>query len=182
MRQGSLRRQIAANIREIVFGLEDSLVSTLGAITGIAVGSKSAYIVILSGLVLIAAESVSMAAGSYLSSKSATETEEVIHKDHHIEHETNPLRGGIIMGVFYVFGGFVPLFPYFFLDIQTALVPSIVVTAIALFLVGMWASTFTKRSAVKSGFEMVTVSLTAALVGYLIGFAVSHYLGVSISV
>ena len=36
MKKNTLKRQVAESIREIVFGLEDSLVSTLGAITGIA--------------------------------------------------------------------------------------------------------------------------------------------------
>ena len=39
MSGGFLRKQAERSIREIVFGLEDSLVSTLGAITGIAAGT-----------------------------------------------------------------------------------------------------------------------------------------------
>ncbi len=52
-----------------MFGVEDSLVSTLGALTGIAAGTQSTYVVVLAGVVLIFAEAVSMTAGSYLSSK-----------------------------------------------------------------------------------------------------------------
>lgn len=57
-------------VREVVFGLEDGMVSTLGAITGIAVGSQHQGTVILAGFVIIAVESISMGIGSYLSSKS----------------------------------------------------------------------------------------------------------------
>ena len=49
----NLQKAMQASIREIVFGMEDSLVSTLGAITGIAAGTGSTYVVILSGIVLI---------------------------------------------------------------------------------------------------------------------------------
>lgn len=66
-------KRISTNIREVVFGLEDSFVSTMGAVSGIAVGSGDARIVVLSGVVLVAVEALSMAAGSYLSSKAATE-------------------------------------------------------------------------------------------------------------
>lgn len=66
---GSLRE----NVRDVVFGLEDSLVSTLGTVTGVAVGSRNPYIVILTAVVLVFVEAISMAAGSYLSSKSAKE-------------------------------------------------------------------------------------------------------------
>lgn len=62
--------KIVSAIREIVFGMEDGMVSTLGAITGIAVGSQNEFMVILSGMVIIAVESISMGIGSYISSGS----------------------------------------------------------------------------------------------------------------
>lgn len=68
--------KIASTIKEVVFGMEDGMVSTLGAITGIAVGSKNHFTVVLSGLVIIAVESISMGIGSYLSSRSEEEVEE----------------------------------------------------------------------------------------------------------
>ncbi|NBS68135.1 hypothetical protein EBT31_04370 [bacterium] len=69
----TLGKRISANIREVVFGLEDSFVSTLGAVSGMAVGSGEVKIVLLAGVVLVTVEALSMAAGSYLSSKAATE-------------------------------------------------------------------------------------------------------------
>lgn len=62
--------EIGATVREVVFGMEDGMVSTLGAITGIAAGVNNQSFVILSGCVIVAVESISMAVGSYLSSKS----------------------------------------------------------------------------------------------------------------
>ena len=63
-------------IREAIFGLEDGMVSTMGAVTGIAVGTGNYFTVVLSGLVIIAVESISMSVGSYLSSKSEREIDE----------------------------------------------------------------------------------------------------------
>lgn len=57
-------------VREVVFGMQDGMVSTLGAITGIAVGSENHFVVVLAGLVVIAVESISMAMGSYTSTLS----------------------------------------------------------------------------------------------------------------
>ena len=62
--------KILSGIRDIVFGLEDGMVSTLGAITGIAVGSQSHFTVILAGVVIISVESISMGIGSYISNLS----------------------------------------------------------------------------------------------------------------
>ena len=181
----SFRHLIASSIRELVFGLEDSLVSTLGTITGIAVGTQSTYVVILSGFVLIAAESTSMAAGSYLSSRSAEDAEAETEKEDgkKIRHEkSHPIRGSVIMLFSYILGGFVPLLPYFFLSTKQALIPSVIFTVITLFLVGVWSSNYTKRSHIRSGLEMVIISLSAAIIGYIIGLLVNHYFGVSVNV
>lgn len=60
---------IGSTIREVVFGIEDGMVSTLGAITGIAIGSKDLYTVVLAGVVIISVESISMGIGSYLANR-----------------------------------------------------------------------------------------------------------------
>jgi len=67
-----------STLRELVFGMEDGMVSTMGAITGIAVGSGDHFIVVLSGFVIIAVESISMGVGSYLSNKSESNMEKRI--------------------------------------------------------------------------------------------------------
>jgi len=63
-------------LKEVVFGMEDGMVSTLGSITGIAIGSGNHFTIILAGVVIIAVESISMGIGSYLSSRSQEELEE----------------------------------------------------------------------------------------------------------
>lgn len=63
-------------IREVIFGMEDGMVSTMGAITGIAAGTQNHFTVVLAGFVIIAVESISMAVGSYLSNKSEKEIDE----------------------------------------------------------------------------------------------------------
>ena len=78
----------AASIRELVFGIEDSLVSTVGVVVGVAAGAHDARIVVLSGAVLIVVEALSMAAGSFLSSKSHREMLEraIKEEEYEIEH------------------------------------------------------------------------------------------------
>ena len=62
-------------LKEVVFGMEDGMVSTLGSITGIAIASQNHATVVLAGVVIIAVESVSMGIGSYLSNRSQEEYE-----------------------------------------------------------------------------------------------------------
>lgn len=72
---------LSSIIREVVFGMEDGMVSTLGAISGIAVGSQDRYIVLLSGVVIIMVESISMGVGSYLSNRTSKEVDEYSVKE-----------------------------------------------------------------------------------------------------
>ncbi|MDP2587027.1 MAG: VIT1/CCC1 transporter family protein [Candidatus Komeilibacteria bacterium] len=91
--------KIITNIREVVFGLEDGLVSTLGAITGIAAGTGSHFTVILAGLVIIAVESISMGVGVFLADASAKDIddrkidEEKFEIDNFLDKERAELKG-----------------------------------------------------------------------------------------
>ncbi|MBI2551386.1 VIT1/CCC1 transporter family protein [Candidatus Uhrbacteria bacterium] len=179
MATNNQQKSVAGSMREIVFGLEDGLVSTLGAVTGIAAGANDRFIVILSGLVLVAVESLSMAAGSYLSSKSAADAESVL--DHRHKHQSLPLRAAWVMGVCYVFGGVVPVVPYFFLPVAQSYAPSILSTLFVLFLVGVWSGKQTRRPPVRNGIKMVMISTSAAILGFLIGRLVSYYFHIEIN-
>ena len=60
-------------LKEMVFGMEDGMVSTLGSITGIAIGSGNITVVLLAGVVIISVEAISMGIGSYVSNVSEEE-------------------------------------------------------------------------------------------------------------
>ncbi len=87
----SERKNLSSLIREVVFGVEDGMVSTVGVITGIAAGTQDHFTVILAGLVIIAVESISMGVGSFLSSKSEKEILEKKMAEEKIEIEKNLL-------------------------------------------------------------------------------------------
>ncbi|MBI2654375.1 VIT1/CCC1 transporter family protein [Candidatus Woesearchaeota archaeon] len=60
-----------SNIRDFILGFQDGLVNTLGLVLGVASAIQSTKIVLISGLVTTFAESISMAAVAYTSSKAA---------------------------------------------------------------------------------------------------------------
>lgn len=84
------KSRIISVIREIVFGVEDGMISTLGVLIGIAIGTNSHFVVILSGFVVIIVESISMGVGSYLSTKSVREVVERKLKEEKTELEEYP--------------------------------------------------------------------------------------------
>lgn len=212
-----------STIREVVFGMEDGMVSTFGAVTGIAATTSNPFSVILAGTILVAVESLSMAVGSYLSSKSereiderkleeekielheypheekteligmfmhdgwpkklATEMAEVASQNKKLflqemayrelkvfpETQESPFKNGIAMGIAYIIGGFIPLVPYFFTPIFTAIPISIVITLIGLFVLGVATTKFSKRSWWRAGLEMLALAAAAGGIGYVVG-------------
>jgi len=74
-------------LREGMFGIEDGMVSTLGALTGIAFGAQDQSIIIMSGLVVIAVESISMGVGSFLSHRAVEDWH-----DYQIKEEITQLK------------------------------------------------------------------------------------------
>lgn len=212
-----------ALIREGVFGMEDGMVSTFGAITGIATATQNPFTVILSGSIIIAVECISMAVGSYLSSKSeraiderklheerielktypeeekkelvgmyvkdgwpkelATKMAEVASQNKKLflkemayrelkvfpENLESPIKNAVTMGLTYIVGGLLPLFPYFFIPIQEAIFVSMGISLVGLFLLGAATTKFSKRPWWRAGLEMVALAAAAAGVGYLVG-------------
>jgi VIT1/CCC1 family predicted Fe2+/Mn2+ transporter len=62
-----------ARIRELVFGIQDGLISTVGLLAGVQGATESATVVIITGLTAMFSGAISMAAGSYLSSNAQKE-------------------------------------------------------------------------------------------------------------
>ena len=62
-----------SSIRDIILGFQDGIVNTLGLVLGVASAVQDTKIVLISGLVTTFAESISMAAVAYTSTKAAHE-------------------------------------------------------------------------------------------------------------
>ena len=63
-------------LRNIIFGISDSLVSTVGLLAGIDVsGTTTRQVILLTGIVYAFVEAFSMAVGSFLSEESVEEYE-----------------------------------------------------------------------------------------------------------
>jgi predicted membrane protein (TIGR00267 family) len=160
------KRVVSGSLRETIFGLEDGLVSTLGVVTGIVSGTSSRKVVLLSGLIVIIVESLSMAAGTYLSNKA--ERDQMRLKRRKVSG-SKPVFAAVVMFFAYMFGGAVPVAPYLFVSLETGLFYSVLSTALVLFGLGFFKGVVTKTPRIKSGVEMAVVAMSAALVGYLVG-------------
>ena len=158
----SMKKRIDGDyVRSSFFGIEDSLVSTTGLIAGVAVGTQDTKFVILAGLVGVAVEAVSMAAGEFLS-------EETTH-DLDKRDKASPLTGGLIMLVSYFLAGLIPLLPIILLPPSISLYVSIVAALIGLFVLGLAKGKVTNRSMLKSALKVLIVGGIAAGIGIAVG-------------
>ena len=154
----------ASYVRNFVFGVEDSLVSTVGLLSGIAMADVPRATIFLTGVVLVFVEAISMAAGSFLSEKSAEEFER--------RRETSASRAiadGAVMFFSYFIAGFVPLGPYAFFETSQAFWISIACSIVSLFILGAANAKLSRVSIWKSALRMMIIGGLAIGVGILVG-------------
>jgi VIT1/CCC1 family predicted Fe2+/Mn2+ transporter len=145
--------------RNLIFGAEDSLVSTVGVLFGMASASLRNPEIVLTGLIVITVEALSMGAGAFLSEKS---THELNPKS---KHKDLPIIGGLIMLLSYFFVGFIPLLPYMIWRAPAAKFVSLGVTLLSLFILG-----YLPNKKIKSAVRMAVIAGSAVLAGFLIAF------------
>lgn len=148
------------NIRNIIFGIEDSLVSTSGFLFGLATTSYETTQIFTSGIIIISVEAVSMGAGAFLTEE---ETKEIDPNSKDIK-KSNPFLDGILMFASYFIAGFIPLLPYVLMERELAKFVSMALSISALFLLG-----YLPTKKLKSALRMIVVAGAAASVGYLVG-------------
>jgi vacuolar iron transporter family protein len=212
----------AANFKEFILGGQDGLVNVLGVILGVAAGTGDAKIVIIAGLAATFAESVSMGAVAYTSSKAALdyyksqeereiyeienlparekkEIYDIYHekgfrgkllKDivNHIVSDkkrwleimmkeelsltkdfTSPMKAAILVFIAALIGSFIPLMPFFFATIKTAIIYSLIISAIALFITGATQAKLTVGNWIWKGFQLMSIGMAAAIIGFIVG-------------
>ena len=154
--------------RNFIFGIDDSLVSTVGLLTGIASAGVDRETIFLTGVVLIFVEAFSMAAGSFLSEASAEE-----YSARNNVPASRSITASIIMFGSYFIAGFIPLFPYVIADVGTAFPLSIACSLVALFALGAWSGKLSKAGIMRSAFRMLIVGGIAIALGATVGVLLS---------
>lgn len=156
-------------LRNFIFGVEDSLVSTVGLLSGVAVADVPSNTILLTGVILIFVEAVSMAAGSFLSESFA---------DGYVTKAETPTRSSFISGAImffsYFISGFVPLLPYLLLPVEAAFWYSIAFSIIALFILGIVGAKISGINILRNSFRMAVVGGLAISVGVIAGNLLSR--------
>lgn len=153
-------RLSSASLRSLIFGIEDSLVSTSGVIVGVSAGSHNPKVVLLAGFVAVAVEAVSMAAGNYLSERAVVQAE---------GKRDNTTNSAVIMFFSYALSGLALLLPLIFLPYPLAVQVAVAMALAGLFLLGYLKGKLVGVTPSRSGLEMLVIGGTAALIGMTAG-------------
>jgi predicted membrane protein (TIGR00267 family) len=209
-------------MREIILGGQDGLVNVLGIIFAVASATREAKLVLLSGLAGMFAESISMTAVNYTSSKAANEVyqAELKKEENHVEEvpelerqeiwdifynrgfrgdtlekvvdkvtsnkklwvevmmkdelglipfSKDAVRDSITVGIAALVGSFVPLISFILLPVSAAVLWSVALSTLVLFIGGAIKGKITTGNWLISGIEIALIGIVAAAIGYAIG-------------
>jgi len=149
--------------RNIIFGVEDGLVSTVGLLSGVAAAGIPKETILITGVILVFVEAFSMGIGSLLTEISVEELQ---------SHREMPLRqsilSGIVMFFSYLFAGFVPILPYLLFSTNVALIMSIILSIFALILLGVVSAKIFKVPVVRHSLEIAILGAFAIIIGVLV--------------
>jgi vacuolar iron transporter family protein len=157
-------KNLALYMRNLIFGAEDSLVSTVGLLSGVAIGGVPGKTIVLTGIVLVFVEAFSMGVGSFLSESSL---EESVNGDK--AKSEGSMAGAGIMFLSYMASGLVPLWPYLALDGAAAFWGSILSALAGLFVLGYVSARLLGIRAYRSAFRMAMIGGVAIGIGALVG-------------
>jgi VIT1/CCC1 family predicted Fe2+/Mn2+ transporter len=177
-RDSRMRALARRYVRDLVYGATDGIITTFAVVAGVAGAALSTRIVVILGLANLLADGFSMAAGNFLSVRSAA----AVDRNERTEREHSPaeretagdrhqaMRHALATFVAFVVAGAVPLAAYLVPAItMDRFVVTVVLTLATLFVVGAGRSTVTRGAWWREGAEMLVVGALAAAVAYGVG-------------
>ncbi len=150
-------------IKNFIFGVEDSLVSTVGLLSGVAAAGLPKKDIFIVGIVLVFVEAFSMGVGSYLSEGFTQDMK------NHKRKNNSTFFSSLIMLISYFAAGFIPIFPYLFLPVPQAIYSSIGFSIVSLFLLGYISGIKFEVKPLKHGLKMMFIGGAAIIIGTIVG-------------
>jgi VIT1/CCC1 family predicted Fe2+/Mn2+ transporter len=190
LRRGS-DSTIGNNLRAAVLGANDGLASNFCLMMGVAGAGASTGIILLTGIAGLVSGACSMALGEWLSVTNARELA-LSQLDRDVgalqPDEGHPsvasagdaASAAVFSFLLFALGALVPLLPFCIFPNPLRICGSIVLSAGALFMLGVATSLFNARSALFSGLRQIAIGAAAAAVTYVAGLAFGALAGTSI--
>lgn len=156
-------------IGAMVLGLNDALVELTGSIAGLTFVLMNTMLIAMSGIIMGIAATLSMAASNYLAEKA----------------DGNPkaLKASVYTGITYFFTVIFLVLPYLIYPKDAylyALITMIFIVVFLIFVFNYYISVVKSRPFWSRFFEMTGISLSVAVISFLIGILAKYFLGVDV--
>lgn len=156
-------------LSEFVYGGTDGTITTFAVVAGALGASLSSTIILILGFANLFADGFSMAVSNYLATKSQAELKKT-------KSVKNPIKSAFATFISFIIIGFIPLLSFtlaiFFVQLKQIQFPiSIVLTAFSFILIGGIKGKIVGKHVLKSAFETFIIGGLAALIAFLVGFA-----------
>jgi VIT1/CCC1 family predicted Fe2+/Mn2+ transporter len=162
---------------EFVYGGIDGAITTFAIVSGVVGASLSSVIILILGFANLFADGFSMAISNYLSSKSKEELERKSNKSLAKKKAVATFFSFLIIG-------FIPLLSFVLAAItdsaylmKSQFLYSIVLTGIALLIVGWFKGVITEKSRIKSALQILIIGGIAAALAFSVGYFVNGLVG-----
>jgi vacuolar iron transporter family protein len=158
-----MRALIQRYLRDLIYGANDGIVTTLVVVSGVAGAALSSNVVLILGAANLFADGFSMGASSVLAERSTASAATM-------PRLSVATRHGIATSVGFVLAGLIPLSIYLLPALEgVRFQAACVVAAIALFTIGAARALFSERSWFGAGMEMLALGVIASGVAYIVG-------------
>lgn len=88
------------------------------------------------------------------------------------EESWPPIKAGILTGLSFAIVSVIPVLPFAFMEVSSAVITAVIASIACLFGVGASKAIFTRKSWIRSGLEMMAIGTLAAAATYAIGLAI----------
>lgn len=160
---------------QFVYGGIDGSVTTFAVVSGVMGASLSSSIVLILGFANLFADGFSMAISNYLSTKSENEL---------AQHHHNAVKTALATFMSFMFIGLIPLISFIVALItksdylvKNQFLFSIILTGVALFVVGLFKGEIMKKHKILSSLETLLIGGIAAIVAFFVGFLLKTIVG-----
>jgi len=156
---------------DLVYGANDGIITTFAVVAGVAGGALPPAVILIIGVANLFGDGFSMAAGNYQAIRSR---ESVLRAQGLPGEENQPVRHACATFVAFVVAGAIPLLPFLVPGGAGRLAATLVMTLMALMLVGVLRAAVTDGRWWRDGLEMCGLGVVVAAVAYASGALVAR--------
>jgi len=163
---------------EFVYGGMDGTITTFAVVAGVIGASLSSTVILILGFANLFADGFSMAVSNYLSEKSK---EELMGDEN--KKSLASKKATVTFFSFLVIG-FIPLISFVFAAVvnssailKSQFLYSILLTALALIIIGWLKGVATEKNKVKSSLQTLIIGGVAAVIAFFVGYFIKTLIG-----